>query len=321
MRNRLLFLCAASLALAPLTAPAKAAPPLGLVPSSCVATEGGYHCQAGPFDIAAGERIEMMTGVAAPSEAGYITWGQASLTDAEGRTIGGHMVHLHHGVWLNPYERDMTCPTYDGGFPPFERFFASGKELTRTEPPAGYGYLWDPKVSQPYTGSAPGWALVMHLDGMHGAQNFYLNYDMGFVPKSDGADMTAYRSLWLDVRNCESDPVFSVAAGSGRRGRYVERWNYTMPQGGRIVALGGHLHDGGLRIGLANQTTGHHIFTSRAEYGLRGEPWYLTGMTTWADSDGASVAEGDVLTLSAVYDSRHDWDDVMGIMVGGFVPE
>jgi hypothetical protein len=321
VKHRLVFLWTAALLLAPIAAPAQAAPPLDYVPSSCAATEGGYRCTVGPFDIADGERIEMMTGVAAPSEAGYITWGQAGLSDAGGRPIEHHMVHLHHAVWLNPYEKDMTCPSYDGGIPGFERFFASGKELTRIEPPDGYGYLWDPGLSQPYTGSAPWWGLVLHIDGMHGAQDFYVDFDMGFVPKSGATDMIAYRSLWLDVRNCESEPVYSVEAGSGRRGRNVERWEYVMPEAGRIVALGGHLHDGGLRIGLANRTTKSHIFTSRARYGLESEPWYLTRMTTWVSSDGASVAEGDVLSLRAVYDSRHDWDEVMGIMVGGFVPD
>jgi hypothetical protein len=49
-------------------------------------------------------------------------------------------------------------------------------------------------------------------------------------------------------------------------------------------------------------------------------------MTAYADADGIPVAAGDVLELTAVYNDTRDgpgdlaWDDVMGIMVGAFVP-
>jgi hypothetical protein len=307
-----------TLAVAGTPAGAQVAP--GIVPSWCERTTDGYRCMAGPFDVGAGERVETMTGVAAPSEAGYITSGRATLVDADGEEIPHHMVHLHHAVWLNPAREDLTCDSYDGWLPNYDRFFATGKERTKLVMPEGHGYYWSNRASQPYTQSAPFWVLVSHLDGVHGGSEVYIEFDMGFVPESEAADMTDTRPVWLDVRNCSSDPVFTVKKGSGKRGVFREHWNYEMPIGGNFVFMGGHLHDGGLNLKLRNVSTGDLVFTSKASYGLKKEPWYLTSMSTFSGLPGKLVAAGDELRLTAVYDSTHTWKDVMGIMVGGLVP-
>jgi hypothetical protein len=298
-----------------------AVPTPGVVPSYCVRTPAGYRCTIGPFDVQPGERLEMMTGVAAPSAAGYITSARARLVNSSGRPVGHHLVHLHHAVWLNPHERDMTCDSYDDGrFPAYERFFATGKELTKLEMPRGYGYRWDPGIAQPYTQSAPWWWLVVHLDGMHGSSDVSIELDLGFVPDAEAKDMVSIKPVWLDVRNCNSEPVYDVRRGSGKGGVDKERWTFKMPTAGRFVFLAGHLHDGGLRTRLENRTTGRHLYTSRALYGIEDEPWYLTAMTTWSSRRGLAVGRGDVLRLTAAYDSSRSWRDVMGIMVGGLAP-
>ncbi|MDQ4145710.1 MAG: hypothetical protein M3198_18585 [Actinomycetota bacterium] len=303
-------------ALGPL-APSSATPPPGIVPSRCVERASGYRCTIGPFDIAAGEREEIMTGVAAPSRAGYITSATPRLLDGEGRRVAHHMVHLHHAAWLNPYEDDLTCDSYDGGLPAHERFFAAGKELTEVTLPKGYGYLWDPQISQPYTESSPWWTFVAHLDGMHGSSEVYVELDLGFVPKSRGDHIQRIRPVWLDVRNCSSEPAYTVRKGSGRRGVHRESWSYRMPVGGRFVLLGGHLHDGGLKLSLS--AAGRHLFTSRAVYGKRSHPWFLTRMTSGTWSPGLRVKKDERVTLTSSYDSSRTRRGVMGIMLGALV--
>lgn len=320
MISRRLFLSLLLAAVALAGPAAHATPPPGVVPSYCLKDADGYRCLIGPFDVGAGEMHEILTGVAAPSETGYITSGKAKLVDGEGEPIPHHAVHLHHAVWLNPYEDDMTCDSYDeGAFPGFERFFAAGKELTKFEMPQGYGYRWDPGFGQSLTQSAPWWGFTAHIDGMHGASEVYVELDMSFVPEAEAEDITNVEPVWLDVRNCNSEPVYDVPRRS--TGVHKERWNYTMPVGGRFVFMGGHLHDGGLRISVDNATTGRDVYTSRATYGLKGDPWYLTKMSAWSGAPGISVDKGDKLRLTSVYDASRSWDEVMGIMVGAFVPE
>ncbi len=305
-----------------LVQPVAATPPPGVVPSYCRQTATGYRCMIGPFDVPAGGRVEMVTGVAAPSEAGYITSGDAKLVDRAGEPVSHHMVHLHHSVWLNPHARDMTCESYDGGlFPGYERFFARSKDTPKLQVPNGYGYFWDPGLSQPHTESAPGWGFVVHLDGEHGAAEVYIQVDFGFIPETTAGHITPVRGIWLDVRNCRSEPEYNIRKGSGRNGVHVERWTYVMPQSGRFVFLAGHLHDGGLKISLKNLRTEQLLFTSRATYGLPRDPWYLTKMSSWMGAPGIRVEAGDELEVSAYYDSTQGRRGVMGIIGGAFVPD
>lgn len=301
--------------------PVAAAPPPGVVASRCEPTSEGYRCLVGPISVPAGQRVEFMTGVAAPSEAGWLTSARASLVDAAGEEVAHDAVHLHHAVWLNPYAKDLTCDAYDEGLPGYERFFASGGERTPVVLPDGYGYRWQPPVAQPHTQSTPFWGFVGMLDGKEGQADTFVELEVGFLSEAEAEAMVPIRPLWLDVRNCESHPVFGVEKGSGTEGVHAETWETTMPLPGRFVFLGGHLHAGGLGLRLDNATTGQELFVSEPVYGKPGHPWCLTGMTTWADPTGQAVAAGDQLRLTALYDSTRDWHHVMGIMLGAVVPD
>ena len=292
---------------------ARAAEPV----EGCHATERGYRCYSGPVDVPSGEMVEVNDFVAAPPEPGYLTSMRATLVDKNGDRIAHHMVHLHHAVWINPNKTDSTCPSF-GGFPNWDRFFATGKERTRVALPEGYGYFWDNQGNS--FSENPFWALTAHLDGMHGAGNVFIRLNLGFTPLPEGDGLTDIDPVWLDVMNCTTNPVFDVQKGSGTSGIYKKRWSYTMPAAGNFISFGGHLHDGGFRLALWNRTTGLRMFTSKAIYGMKSEPWYLTKMTSFAGLPGLGVGAGDELELVAIYDSTHNWHDAMGIMVGAFVP-
>lgn len=300
--------------------PARAAPTPTVLPSWCERTSTGYRCVAGPIPTPPDQTVELMTGVAAPSEAGYVTSAQADLVNAAGEEVSHEAAHLHHAVWLNPTRQDLTCESYDGQLPGYERFFASGKERTRVQLPDGYGYYWNNGLPQPHTQSAPYWGLVAKLDGGTGQADAFIELELGFVPEAEAQDMTAIRPVWLDVRNCRSQPVYDVEEGSGQHGVHRESWSHQLALGGQFVFLGGHLHDGGLALELDNATTGTELFTSKAIYDRPGHPGFLTGMTTLADPAGPTVNAGDHLRLTAVYDSTQDRSDVMGIMLGALVP-
>jgi hypothetical protein len=97
-----------------------------------------------------------------------------------------------------------------------------------------------------------------------------------------------------------------------------------MPVGGEFITLGGHLHDGGRRLELFNQTTDEMVFVSHALY--RGKhpadtDWDLRKMTSYSAAPGIDVAAGDELRLTAVYDHSQNWIAVMGIMIGALVVE
>src|SRR4051812_48879859 len=112
--NRISRIAAVAVAIAATLPPGRA---VAAAPSSCTRTDAGYRCMYGPVDVPADQEVRIMDGVAAPSEAGFITSARATLVDSDGRPIPHHMVHLHHAVWLNPMKQDLTCDHYDGGLP------------------------------------------------------------------------------------------------------------------------------------------------------------------------------------------------------------
>lgn len=306
------------MALVPATA--EAVPPPAAVPSRCEPTPDGYRCLVGPVPVPADRTVEFVTGVAAPSEAGYLTSAQATLVDSAGQPVDHRAVHLHHAVWANPMRDDLTCDAYDDGLPDYERFFASGKERTAITLPDGYGYHWSNRAPQPHTRSAPYWALVAMLDGGSGHRGVRIELDIAFVPEGEAEGIVPVRPVWLDVRNCSSHPVYDVEEGSGQGGVHEETWTHPMPLDGRLVAAGGHLHDGGLGLRLERAADGRELFTSRPVYSRPGRPRCLTGMTTFADPQGPRVSAGEEIRLISRYDSTRAWPNVMGIMLAAVAP-
>ena len=161
------------------------------------------------------------------------------------------------------------------------------------------------------------------------------------------------RPVWFDVDQCEDSEV-EIPHGEYTDLHY--EWNSTL--NGRIVGIGGHVHDRGISIAAENATTGQVICTSRAGYvaGGAGEP---AGPGTGADAlhpadwvhqtetwnpevslssyqghiSGMEVCQpftavsdpwwrrGDLIRVHAAYnmaDAGHAGHEAMGIMVAYF---
>src|SRR5581483_1948192 len=75
-------------------------------------------------------------------------------------------------------------------------------------------------------------------------------------------------------------------------------------------------HDGGIKIDLANETTGQHLCTSYAGYGDK--PAYMgniDSMTTCSWDRLGTVRKGEVLSIDTFYDPPAPQSDVMGIVL------
>ncbi len=84
-----------------------------------------------------------------------------------------------------------------------------------------------------------------------------------------------------------------------------------MPLDGRFVWGAGHMHDGAIKLVLRNVTDGKRVLVSRALY-PRAKSWFITGVTTYRGAPGIRADEGDVMRVTAVYDSTRNRRDVMG---------
>ena len=159
------------------------------------------------------------------------------------------------------------------------------------------------------------WNLIYDLANMNmSAQNVYLKVHYEYVPSST-AGMTNVEPIWLDVAQCGFSE-FSRPAGQSQAS-----WSWTVNRPGNIVAIGGHMHDGGTNIVIRNDSTGEVICDSRAGYGET--PMYqghhgpaISSMSKCTGSRGSPVARisnGQRVTETGYYNMPEAVNDQMAI--------
>jgi plastocyanin len=242
--------------------------------------------------------------VDSPQVDGYVTGLTAEIVDARGRVQGRSKVMLHHIVFGKIGTPDATC----GGNT--QRFYAEGEERTQLRLPAGYGL--------PNKASDRWYLLYMLMNHKPKTLTGYVRYTVTYVT---GQTLTPVSPVWLDVRNCSGlDPSFDVPGTGKRFSAYVRTMDWTAPASGRIVAGGGHLHGGGIRLELHNTTCGTTPFVSEPTWGgpvphpILHEPG-PTHMSQFTSAEGIPVAAGQTLRLTAVYDNGAPHMRTMGIMI------
>jgi hypothetical protein len=240
-------------------------------------------------------------GIEPPCTDCYILGAQPDLVYKDGSPANldtGPM--LHHAVVMDPSRKDPICPQAAPGMLG-ERVFAAGNERTGLAMPEGYGVPHD-------RGKFAGAIELMNMSPK--LKNVYFEVKLRWVPKST-PDIKPLRPLWFDIDSC-GDSEENVDAGVNDI-----TWDWTSNVTGRLIAAGGHLHDGGEWLALHNDTTGQHMCTSVADYGH--DPAYmgsLESMTTCAWDSLGGVTAGDRLRLTAHYNTANPQKHIMGIMMG-----
>ncbi len=244
-----------------------------------------------------------------PNEDGFVVGMKAEIVDASGAIQGRDKVMLHHIVFGKVGTPDATC----GGSA--ERFYAEGEERLAFQLPEGYGY--------PNKGTDRWYLLYMLMNHKPKALDGYVRYTVRYAT---GVQLTPVKPIWLDVRNCKGlDPSYDVPGTGKRFSAAVETTSWVAPSSGRLVAGGGHLHGGGIRLDLMNATCGTKLFTSEPTWGgpvpkpILHEPG-PTHMSQFLSSEGIPVAAGQRLELRSVYDNGAPHTRAMGIFITYLAP-
>ena len=216
---------------------------------------------------------------------------------------------LHHVVFAKIGAPDYTCPGTHA-----QRFFAEGEEHYAMSMPDGYGY---PNKASDHWGLLA--MLMNHLPDTH---TVWVRYTVTYAT---GEQLRPVKPIWLDMNNCKADPIYDIPGTGGPGSTYSRRVDLTMPESGRLLTAGGHMHGGGMRLELSDQTCGRTLFTSQPSWNgpiplpLLHEPG-PTKMSSFQSPLGIPVAAGDDLRLTAVYDNSRPHTRVMGIMIAYLVP-
>jgi hypothetical protein len=254
-----------------------------------------------PAGLEAAELSLILTSVKKPCEDCYLTTIRPDLVYADGSRANydtGPM--LHHAVWYQIGTPDATCDRVRG-----ERFFASGNERTPIVFPNGFGV--------PVTANR--WDMAVEImNHAPAGQTVYVQLDVVHRPASD-PDTLPLRPVWLDIANC-GNSRYAVPAGPHRAS-----WRWASTVTGRVIAAGGHVHDGGVKTVLNNATTAASMCTSWATYGR--DPSYqgsVDSMSTCAWDRLGTVRGGELLEIESYYDGAEPQTDVMGIMLAYIYP-
>jgi len=304
-----------------------------------------YNFAAGPYRVIPGANLilNQLGNVPKPHVNGFMVRMRPNLVYAlpNGKCCGKvpptDIVHLHHGVWLSNGAAGQGEGGSYGGFYPF---MAAGEEKTTIEFPAGFGYP---------IGANDVWVLNYMIHNLtNQPKTVYITYDMDFVPETSplASAITPVHPIWMDVQDHHIYPIFNVRRGSGKNGKFTYPEmakdpygsgpplnEFTVDHPGTLIGTAGHLHPGGLyddldliRPGVkpdrkaipGDVPNSVRLFRSRAVYYDKGHQpvsWDVSMTATPADWRPA-VQQGDVLRVSATYDSRiASWYEVMGIMV------
>lgn len=314
--RRLFLSIAVTALLAPAGASAQVAAPITTPPPPEHRADPSltsYVFRVGPFEIGGYQTVRRNDLVPPPPVLGSIVGMDVRMVDESGVEIPQNELMMHHNVFTNGgpdnTRTDGACPHRSVR----ERFYGTSEELRALTLPRGYGYPTAPQDQ---------WKMIwMAMNHRHERRRAYVEYRVTVDP-SPG--LTAVKPYWLSVVPCVSDPQYTVPGGRAPGAVDKRAMTFTMPQGGRIVAVGGHLHGGSHRLGLTQPGCGHRVIAENdPTYGGGADPLYAVRpllhepdpkSISWSQwSDGWAIPRGEKLKVSAVYDGSRPHMRVMGI--------
>lgn len=292
---------------------------------AALATPASAELRTESFDHPVGMdpfEVEQAATVQQPKVNGYVTRMSVDVVNPDGTQVPINRVMLHHIVFAKLGVRHPSCDSLTAfdektKLPGAgEPMYAAGEERQVLELPQGYGY--------PMRESDPIYMVWMLMNHRGVKDNVMIRYTITYETDPDAAQLKPVRPLWMDVVNCKADPVYDIPGG-GKPGSVHERkYELTVPESGRIVAGGGHLHGGGIETEISQPACGNReIMTSRPAWGQPDHPFYTVrpilhepgpiSMSGWLSKEGFPVKAGQRIRLTSRYDNERPHVRVMGI--------
>jgi hypothetical protein len=236
--------------------------------------------------------------ISVPFDAWYIGYEPRVVSDD--REPGPRHV-LHHVELLNIDRRNFICPRQA------ERMFAAGSELSDWPQLPGVGY----RVAK---GQRIAVAAMLHNATDQQVSNAYLELRIRYA-LPDAARLTNMYPAWFLVSHC-GPTIYDLPPG-----RNVKSSELTVGYSGKLLGIGGHIHDHGRQLRLNNVTRGEHIGTLNTDVDADGR---LRSIPVVVFPEGYRINAGEAVKVTAVYENstgRALPNAAMGIVVGYFLPD
>jgi hypothetical protein len=288
-----------------------------------VLTSGPYHVPAG--DPAARQRPDGGMHAHGPLEPfrtftwpidGWLRAVSLRILDAEGKPLPRRLIH-HINV-VNLDRRQLL-------YPAAERLIALGQETEDVRLPTSVGI----PVS---AGSEMGLVLMWHNMSDQSWEDVTVELEIEWLPSNFYPRPVSVLPVYMDV----TDPVARPVDFDLPPGRQVFSAEFLMPIDGRIIGVGGHLHDHGTGLRLTEvgadservivelrtdlDADGHLLAVERKYPGIRGSGIKLRQGRTYRmrgsyhNTTGATVVKGAMVHLILLFapERMDKWPEIDG---------
>jgi hypothetical protein len=214
---------------------------------------------------------------------------------------------LHHMFMVNFSRRQLIYPVA-------ERLLGAGTET-------------DHEVSVPKTIGVPlsppmrmGIVVAWHNDTGKDLEGVFLKLTMLWTPKNQNPRPVNSMPLYMDV----SLVIGGTSVYDLPPGKSTKSYEFTLPVGGRLLGVGGHVHDYGVQVWLEDAETGKVVSSVVATRDSAGHVSKVSQKLYGVKGDGLKLKANHRYRVVGEYDNPTGETLVNGAMahlVGLFVPE
>lgn len=172
-----------------------------------------------------------------------------SMRDASGHELPRSVIH--HLIAVNFDRRQIV-------YEMVERLFGWGKETDPVMLPAGVGV---PLAKGQHLGVYAMW----HNDTGHDIHNAYLRMTLAYIPKARLQNPVF--PMYVDVNN----HIGGVTTFDVPPGKSSHSYEFEFPLSGRLIGIGGHLHDYGVAVRFEDAETGKVLVRLKSDRDSNGE--------------------------------------------------
>ena len=212
---------------------------------------------------------------------------------------------MHHMIMVNFDRRQLL-------YPALERLAGAGSETEDASVPKTIGV----PLSR---GTDLGFYIMWHNETGKDLDAVYLKYTMLWMPTNQNPRPVTSLPIYMDVNlTVGASNMFDAPPG-----RFTKSYEFTLPVGGRLLGVGGHLHDYGSFVRLEDAETGKELARVVARRDSAGHVLGVSRKLFGVSGEGLKLVAGHRYRVVGAYDNPTDKTSpgVMAHMVGLFVPD
>ena len=233
---------------------------------------------------------------------GWVLAYHPGLSDQAGNSLPGTL--LHHVAFWNTKRADFLCPNFQ------EHIFGAGSEMADWQAVPGFGYRVHP-------GDRIRVSSMFNNPTATDYPQTYLEVKLDYEPAGSVQVKNVYPA-WFDVQECRQMSDYDLQAGNN-----VTSGSLKLSYPGRLLGVGGHMHNFGRELRFENVTRKEEIAKLEAKSDDQGHLLSIP-IVLFLDRGGYHLNKGDEVRVTAAYEnsSGHDLPKgAMGIVVGYFLPD